>query len=255
MAPSSTVLVSIEGPVAIVTLNRPEVLNAISRDLSARVKEVFSELQARDDVRVAILTGAGRAFCAGMDLKELSSGEARLQSAGDELGAGHTKFGLGVFDRPIIGAINGAAVTGGMELALCCDFRIGSTAARFADTHARVGIISGGRMSSFLSRLIGIGRAKEMSLTGRMVDAATAERWGLLNRVVEPDELLPTCIALAQDIAAMDPNVVRTYNRLIDDNFGMTFADAIDNEHVTSRDANQRFARERVDVAALTKPR
>lgn len=255
MQASSTVLLAVDGPIATVTLNRPEAMNALSQELSARLGEVFAALQEMPDVKVAILTGAGRAFCAGMDLKELASGTATLQAADEEKGAGHSKFGMGVFDRPIIGAINGVAATGGLELAMHCDMRIASTTARFGDTHARVGVIPGGSMSALLSRLIGIGRAKEMSLTGKLIDAATADRWGLVNRVVEPEELMPAALALAQEVAAIDGAILRTYNRLIDENFGMAYADALDNEHVRSRDANQRFERGRVDVATLTRPR
>lgn len=252
---SDTVLVSVDGPVATVTLNRPDVLNALSREMSLRLTEVFAALQAEAHVRVAILTGTGRAFCAGMDLKELASGENRLQAADEKHGAGHRRFGLAAFDGPVIAAINGVAVTGGLELALCCDMRIASTAARFADTHARVGVIPGGRMSALLPRLIGPSRAKLMALTGRMVDAATAERWGLVDQLVEPEALLPLCRDLARDIASVDGEVMRTYNRLIDENYGMTFADAIDNEHARSRDANQRFQRQGIDIAILTTAR
>jgi len=255
MQTSTTVLLAVDGPIATVTLNRPEALNALSGELTARLAGVFNALQAMKDVKVAILTGAGRAFCAGMDLKELASGEAGLQAPDEVRGAGHNRFGMAVFDRPVIGAINGAAITGGLELAMCCDMRIASATARFADTHARVGVIPGGSMSALLPRLIGLGRAKEMSLTGKMIDAATADRWGLVNRVVEPDELMSASMALAQEIAAVDGDTLRTYNHLISENFGMSFADALDNEHIRSRDANQRFERGRVDVASLTRPR
>lgn len=255
MQASATVLLSVEGPIATVTLNRPEALNALSRELVGRLKDVFAELQTMEDVKVAILTGAGRAFCAGMDLKELASGAATLQPSGEPQGEGHRRFGLAAFDRPVIGAINGVAVTGGMELAMCCDMRIASNTARFADTHARVGVIPGGSMSALLPRLIGPGRAKEMSLGGGMIDAATADRWGLVNRVVEPEALMPACLALAKDIALLDGDILRRYNRLIDENFSMTFADALDNEHRASRDANQRFERGRIDVTSLTRPR
>ena len=252
---NETVLLSIEGPVATVTLNRPGVLNALSRDMSLRLAEIFAELQAGGDVRVAILTGAGRAFCAGMDLKELASGANRLQDTDEMRGAGHKRFGLATFDGPVIAALNGAAITGGLELALCCDMRVASTAAIFADTHARVGVIPGGRMSALLPRLIGPGRAKQMALTGRRIDAAAAERWGLVDRLVEPDELMPFCLDLAREIAAIDGEVMRTYNRLIDENYDLTFAEAVDNEHARSRAANQRFRRETVDIASLTTPR
>ncbi|MDK2768916.1 MULTISPECIES: enoyl-CoA hydratase [Sphingomonas] len=249
MMEEPVVLVEHRGPIAIVTLNRPDALNAMSRALSAQLAAAFAGLS--DATRVAILTGKGRAFCAGMDLKELSSGESGLQAPDEDQGAGHRRFGMAAFDGPVIGAINGFAITGGLELAMCCDIRIAARGAKFADTHARVGVIPGGRMSALLSRLVGIGRAKEMSLGGNAIDAETAERWGLVNRVVEPAELMQAALKLADDIAANDPSVIRRYNALIDENFGLTYADAIDNEHRRSRDANQSFRKESLDREAI----
>lgn len=245
----AVVLVEHRGPIAIVRLNRSDALNAMSRALSAQLAAAFAGFPA--DTRVAILTGNGRAFCAGMDLKELSSGEARLQSADEERGAGHRRFGMAAFDGPVIAAINGFAITGGLELAMCCDIRIAARGAKFADTHARVGVIPGGRMSALLSRLIGLSRAKEMSLGGNPIDAETAERWGLVNRVVEPEDLMPVALKLAEDIAANDPAIVRTYNALIEANYGLTYADAVDNEHRLSRDANQSFRKDAFDREAI----
>jgi enoyl-CoA hydratase len=142
------------------------------------------------------------------------------------------------FDRPIIGAINGVAVTGGFEVALACDFLIGSPEARFADTHARVGILPGWGLSQKLPRVIGIGRAKELSLTGNYLSAEQAERWGLLNRVVPANELLLTCRTLAADILSCVAGVPAKIKRLIDDGYAGTFADGMQmerrrsNEHV-----------------------
>lgn len=255
MEAQDPVLLEVDGEIAIVTLNRPEARNAQSRALSARLTEVFAEVGRSDRIKVAILTGNGPAFCAGVDLKELSGGEARLQAADEEIGAGHTRFGMAAFAGPVIGAINGPAMTGGLELALNCDIRIASTQARFADTHARVGVIPGGRVSALLPRLIGLSRAKEMSLGARIIDAATAERWGLVNRVVEPEDLMPEALALAREIAMVDRDYLIAYNALIDENFGLPYAAAVDNEHICSRDANQRFQRSRVDVQALTSRR
>ncbi len=245
------VLVEHRGPIAIVTLNRPDALNAMSQALSAQLAEAFAGLGQNDATRVAILTGTGRAFCAGMDLKELASGAAELQAPDEIEGAGHRKFGMAAFPGPVIGAINGFAITGGLELAMACDIRIAARGAKFADTHARVGVVPGGRMSALLSRLIGLPRAKEMSLSGNAIDADTAERWGLVNRVVEPEELMPAAIALAESIAANDPDLIRRYNALIEANFGMTYADAVDNEHIVSRDTNQQFRRAALDREAV----
>ncbi|MBA3053929.1 MAG: enoyl-CoA hydratase [Sphingomonadales bacterium] len=243
------VLTEHRGPIAIITLNRPDALNAQSRALSAQMSAAFAGLG--EETRVAILTGKGRAFCAGVDLKELSSGDNVLQAPDEVEGAGHNRFGMSAFKGPIIAAINGFAMTGGLELALNCDIRIAATTARFADTHARVGVIPGGRMSALLPRVIGLSRAKEMSLSGRMIDAATAERWGLVNRLVAPEDLMAEALALAEDIARNDPGIVQPYNALIEANYGMTYAEAIDNEHITSRDANQRFQSAALDPAAV----
>jgi enoyl-CoA hydratase len=214
--------------IATVTLNRPASLNALSRALVAELTRAFAALQADAGVDVAILTGAGRAFCAGVDLKELSSPGPAPQVAGDGPDAAVRMIeAIAGFDRPLIGAINGVAVTGGFELALMCDVRIASTQARFADTHARVGIAPGWGLSQKLSRLVGIGRAKEVSFTGNYVDAATAERWGLVNRVVEPAELMPACLALARDMQGCDPRTLRRYKRMIDEGYGLPFAEAM----------------------------
>jgi len=131
------------------------------------------------------------------------------------------------FDRPVIGAINGLAITGGFELALACDILVASVEARFADTHVRVGIVPGGGLSQKLSRLIGIYRAKEISLTGNFIDAQKALDWGLVNRVVSPEKLLPVCRSVAEDILNAPPDMVRKYKNLIDEGFGMTFSDGM----------------------------
>src|SRR5262249_27226080 len=182
---------------------------------------------AKDDaVGVAIVTGAGdRAFSAGLDLKELAGeGLQGTASTGAAVAGGADLIGaMESFDRPIIGAVNGVAITGGLELALACVFLIASSNARFADTHARVGIMPGWGLSQKLSRLVGIGRAKEISLTGNFVSAEEAERIGLVNRVVAPDRLLPTCEQLARDMLSCEPGMVRAYKRVIDRGYAETY--------------------------------
>ena len=215
--------------VATLTLNRPEALNALSRELRALLCKALVELPRSGEVDVLILTGAGRAFCAGLDLKELggeSSGTAGIVGAvsGEDESLLDT---MAACPLPIIGAINGFAITGGFELALGCDVLIASTAARFADTHARVGILPGWGLSQRLSRVVGIYRAKELSLSGNYLAAEQAADWGLVNRVVPPDELLPACHALARDIRSCPQDVVRAYKRVIDDGFATTFADGM----------------------------
>jgi enoyl-CoA hydratase len=162
------------------TLNRPEVLNALSLSLRKSLAEAFAKADAAPHVRVIVLTGAGhRAFSAGLDLKELSECSDALH-AGDDA---DPVVAMAHCRKPVIGAINGVAITGGFELALACDILIASSTARFADTHMRVGVLPGWGLSQKLSRTIGLGRAKSLSLTGRFIDAQTAENWGLVAAV------------------------------------------------------------------------
>jgi enoyl-CoA hydratase len=225
------VLVERDQGVATVTLNRPEALNALSAALRQRITEVFTGLADDPATEVVILTGAGRAFTAGIDLKELG-GERQAAAA---ISSQDLSRALGALTQPLIGAINGYAITGGFELALMCDFLIASTEAKFADTHARVGVVPGWGLSQRLPRLIGINRAKELSLTGNYLDAETACAWGLVNRVVLPDELLPTCRQLARDIVSTDPITRREIKRIMDAGWHGTLADGLSVELAASR--------------------
>jgi enoyl-CoA hydratase len=220
--------------VATVTLNRPEAMNALSADLRLALGQAFRELQADPDVRVAIVTGAGRAFCAGMDLKELSSGDEETTGFDKGVVGQDMNEAIAAFEGPIIAAVNGHAVTAGFELALACDLIIASTRAKFADTHARVGILPGWGLSQHLPRRVGIARAKEISFTGNTVSAAQAYEWGLVNRVVEPEALLATCQVLAAQMASCVPHVLKGYKQLIDTGFGMHLPDALRYEHAAS---------------------
>lgn len=213
--------------IATVTLNRPQKMNALSGELRLALRDAFVELKDDPETRVVILTGAGRAFCGGLDLKELSTSGIGIK--GPASTAEGTSFFLNIkqFDRPIIGAVNGPAVTGGFELALMCDILVASTNAVFADTHVRVGFLPGAGLSQKLSRLIGIHRAKELSLTGNFISAEKAEAWGLVNRVVEPDKLMETCRDLARDIISCPADVVAKYRRLINEGFDLNYSDAI----------------------------
>ena len=137
--------------------------------------------------------------------------------------------------KPIIGAIHGFAVTGGFEVALACDLLLASSNARFADTHARLGIVPGWGLSQRLPRLIGAGRAKELSLTGNYLDAATAEAWGLVNRVVPPGELLATAQQLARDILSCDRSAVLDVLRMMDECLATTLGDGLQIERRINR--------------------
>jgi enoyl-CoA hydratase len=218
--------------IATVTLNRPEAMNALSSELRRALVTAFGEIARDGEVGAVILTGAGRAFCAGVDLKELGGETGSRLPAGAAIGAGaESTDAIEACPVPVIGAINGFAITGGFELALACDLLIASSKAQFADTHARVGLLPSWGLSQKLSRLIGIGRAKELSLTGNFVSAAQAEAWGLVNRVVEPEELMSVCRALARDILSCDARTVRAYKALIDRGYGIPFAEALRVEH------------------------
>jgi enoyl-CoA hydratase len=234
---SSLVLTETEDGITVVTLNRPEALNALSRGLRNAIVDTFVALRNDVATEVVILTGAGRAFTAGIDLKELGG-----ERAGDDVGAVSDRDlerAILELDCPIIGAVNGYAITGGFELALMCDFLIASTNARFADTHARVGVVPGWGLSQKLPRLIGVNRAKELSLTGNYLTAERAYEWGLVNRVVAPEQLIPTCRALARDIQSTDPVTRREIRRIMDQGWHATLGEGL----AIERDANRAHAR------------
>ena len=220
--------------IAILTFDRPDKLNALSRELRSAVEGAVRKLQEDGETRVLIVTGAGRAFSAGLDLVELGAGA-------DAVGRGEASMikAFREFEGPIIGAINGLAITGGFELALACDVLIASTHAVFGDTHARVGIAPGWGLSQKLPRLIGISRAKEISFTGNFIDAEQAERWGLVNRVVEPEDLLPTCRRLAEDMLSCDPRTLRAYTQVIDRGYAESFGEGRRTESRRSREHMQ----------------
>lgn len=208
-------LLDVADGVAIVTLNRPEARNALSSELIATLAVVVAEAEGRDDVEVLILTGADPAFCAGLDLKELGADGGPLKRAPTEGAPGGAtaqrarKGTMLATSKPIIGAVNGVAITGGLELALNCDFLIASERARFADTHARVGVHPLWGLTVLLPQAVGIRRAREMSATGNFVDAQTALEWGLVNHVVAHEDLLPTARRVAADIISNDRRAVR----------------------------------------------
>jgi enoyl-CoA hydratase len=217
-----------EDGIATLTLNRPEAMNALSRELRRELVGALETLGGDQSVGVVILTGRGRAFCAGLDLKELGGeGAGERPAPGTLLGGLDPVRALRAFDRPVIGAVNGFAITGGFELALACDLLVASSEARFADTHARVGILPGWGLSQLLPRLVGIGRAKELSFTGNYLDAQQALAWGLVNRVVAPEALLPTCRTLARDMLSCDPAALRGIKRVYDQGYAETLAEGL----------------------------
>jgi enoyl-CoA hydratase len=241
------VLLDIADGIATVTLNRPQAMNALNRAMRRRLYEVMRAVDGDDAVRAVILTGAGtRAFTAGLDLKELGSEPGAMGSANATDPADNPVKAIEVCTKPVIGAINGVAITGGFEVALACDVLIASGNARFADTHARVGIMPGWGLSQKLARMIGISRAKELAFTGNFLDAATAQAWGLVNHVVAADDLLPLARRLAGDMASIDPAFLAAYKRLIDDGFAVSFGEGMAIEAARSSAANAAVAPEEV---------
>jgi len=243
------VLLEVADGIATVTLNRPQAMNALNRAMRRRLYEVMRVVDADESVRAVILTGAGeRAFTAGLDLKELGSEPGAMGSATATDPADNPVKAIEVCTKPVIGAINGVAITGGFEVALACDVLIASDNARFADTHARVGIMPGWGLSQKLARMIGISRAKELAFTGNFLDAATAHAWGLVNHVVPAGELLPLARKLAADMASIDPAFLADYKQLIDDGFAATFGEGLAIEAARSRAANAAVAPEQVEA-------
>ena len=211
MSDDDVVLVDVEDRIAVITLHRPDQRNALNRAIRRRLPAVIRELDANDAVEVMILTGADPAFSAGVDLKEIGSSQVSDADMGARREDGRLPFrgALPPREKLLIGAINGVAVTGGLEVALNCDFLVASERARFADTHARVGVMPGWGLTVLLPQRIGVARAREMSVTGNYVDADTALTWGLVNHVVPHEELLRFTRGLAADVASNDPMGVR----------------------------------------------
>lgn len=202
-------LVVVEDGVATITVHRPDKLNALDTATLKELDQAFGEAGAEEAVRVVILTGSGpKAFVAGADIAELSE-------LGPVTAREHALFGQAILNRiehlekPVIAAVNGFALGGGCELAMACTLRIASAKARFGQPEAKLGLIPGFGGTQRLTRLVGKGRALEMILTGEMIDAAEAHRIGLVNRVVPPEEVLATAVALARAIQERGPVAVR----------------------------------------------
>ena len=192
------VLVADHGAVRLLTLNRPQARNALSRDLIRATYAALTEADADESVRAVVLTGADPAFCAGVDLKEAQRDGLKYF---DEFRSQSCIAAVATMRTPILGAINGATFTGGLEMALGCDFLIASERAVFADTHARVGILPGGGMTARLPQLVGMAMARRLSMTGEVVDAARAERIGLVTEVLPHDQLIDRALQSATQIA------------------------------------------------------
>ncbi len=225
----SVVLFEVSERIATITLNRPDSRNALSSEVLRLLPQRMREANDRDDVDVIVLTGTDPAFCAGLDLKELGSSADNLGSGSGADGRPNADGVRGPFpmvDKPLIGAVNGVAITGGFELALNCDFLIASENAKFGDTHARVGVMPGWGLTVLLPQAIGVRRAREMSFTGNFMLADEALAVGLVNHVVPHAELMPFTRRLALDIIGNEQDGVRqirrTYREIHADTEGWT---------------------------------
>lgn len=231
---SDLVLIDTADRVRTVTINRPEARNALSSELQQELAAALTAAEEDDTVDVVVLTGADPAFCAGLDLRELGDSGANLLGRADD--PGKSPFAvLWKMTKPVIGAINGACVTGGFEIALACDFLIASEHARFADTHGRVGVTPGGGMSVLLPQAVGLRRAKELSYRGNFLDAAEAHRIGLVNHLVAHADLLIAAHKLGVEIAGNDQRAVRNLKSLYDRASKVTVGDGFALEQAVFR--------------------
>jgi enoyl-CoA hydratase len=203
-----TLLVERRQHIVYVTLNRPTALNALNTPLRRDLKQCFTDLQTDPDMRVVVITGAGRAFCAGAELKEWREPTSIVEDREDRLRLNFWQA-MSRCEAPIIAAINGYALGGGCELAMCCDMRIASDQAQLGLTEVTLGIIPGGGGTQRLPRLVGRGKALELILTGRYINAPEALRLGLVEQVVEHDQLKAAVEDLAQTIVSRAPLAVK----------------------------------------------
>lgn len=229
---------------ATIVFNRPDKLNTLSILLRQELASAIDALEADATIRVLILTGAGRAFTAGLDLDEWGTDGKVAAGAWDH----DAVAALRRFGGPVIGAINGLAITGGVEIALACDLLVAASDARFADTHVKVGLLPGWGGSARMVARVGLQRAKELALTGRFFSADEALAWGIVNRVVAPDRLRAEAEALAREMLANDPAGLIAYKRLLDDEAGCTLTEALHIERAAAMAANVQVTHEDIEA-------
>lgn len=202
--PSESLLLSVDDRVAILTVNRPDRLNALDRALIGELGTSIDALRARDDVGGIVLTGAGRAFVAGADIAELSRLDPEQALALARLG--QAVFGrFATSPKPVVAAVNGFALGGGLELAMACHVRVAAEGARFGQPEVKLGLIPGYGGTVRLPRLVGPGMAAQLLLTGELVDAAEALRIGLVTRLVPADDVVPAAVAMVRQMLANGP--------------------------------------------------
>lgn len=225
---------TVEKHIATITLNRPEVLNALTFDIYAQLRDLFVDLRTADEVRVVVITGAGRAFCSGGDVHEII-GEMLKRDMHGHLEfcrmTGHLIRNMRMLQKPIIAAVNGTAAGAGAVIALASDLRILSEQAKFVFLFTGVGLTGADMGAAYLlPRVVGQGRASEMLLLGDKVPAATAERYGLANRVVPPEQLLPMAMEWAERLAAGPGYALGMTKTLLNNEWNMDLVSAIEAE-------------------------
>jgi enoyl-CoA hydratase len=217
----------VDGPVAVVTIHRPERRNAVDRVIAEALSEAFKRFDSDDDLSVAVLTGAGGTFCAGADLKALAEGNSNRVAPDGDAPMGPTRMRL---SKPVIAAVEGHAVAGGLELALWCDLRVAARDATFGVFNRRFGVPLIDLGTIRLPRIVGHGRAMDMILTGRAVGAEEAERIGLVNRVVNSGGALGFSVALATELAALPQVALRNDRLSALEQWDLSWDDALANE-------------------------
>lgn len=233
------------GPVALLTLNRPDTRNALSGEaMFAAFEDLFERLNADLQIRAAVLTGVGSAFCSGGNVAEMRDRTGMFAGSPAQI-AENYRAGIQRIPRafqtlqvPIIAAVNGPAMGAGNDLACMCDIRIASSSAKFAESFVKVGIVPGDGGCWLLPRVVGASMAAELALTGDTIDAAEALRIGLVSRVVAPDALLDTALAMAGRIAANPPQVLRWTKQLLQQARTGTLDDALDTAGVLQGQAH-----------------
>ncbi|MFW0786973.1 enoyl-CoA hydratase-related protein [Gordonia sp. CPCC 206044] len=241
-----SLLVEQDGNVTILTMNRPEVRNAINRDMRRALKKELWRADADDDVHAVVITGAGTSFSSGVDLPEALSGPSPRTE-----GPTPTQV-LRAISKPVIAAVNGPCYTGAFELAVNCSFIIASTDAVFADTHAQIGLLNGWGGSALLPRTVGLAAAIQIILSGEPIDAQTALRVGLANEVIEGPRLADRTREVAQAIAGGHPGAVQRMLRLLKEGAGASVTEALALEaeaavsfRTSSADITQRYGKRR----------
>jgi enoyl-CoA hydratase len=231
---TDTILVARDGPVTIVTINRPQVRNALNREATEALAQALRAFDDDPDARVAVLTGAGGSFCSGADLKELATGVQYDPWAGHEDGPLHSPLG-----KPVIAAISGVACAGGLGVALWCDIRVADTTAKFAVLSRRWGVPMSDGTTVRLPRIVGMGHALDMLLTAKIVEAEEAHQIGLVTRLVPAGEALAHAQALAHAMAQFPQVALRSDRRSTYEQWDLVETQAIANEAARSVQARQ----------------